>query len=122
MNTSSDKHADDLAIPAFLDRKLNPQTPATMEERRAYAQASLAAATHAKAQTVRALAPEEDEGPQLTHGEEEELAEIKAMVKTSLEHAKRMAHDWVTRIGIDRKAAARRRAALKTVKGLRRRT
>lgn len=113
---------DDLTIPEFLDRKKNPQTPASMEERRAYAQAALAAVTYAKAQTMRVLAPEDDDGPQLTPGEQDELAEIKAMIKTSLEHAKRMAHDWVTRTGIDRKAAARRRAALKTVKGLRRRT
>lgn len=123
---------DDLTIPDFLDRKKNPVEPCSIQERRAWlaslnpAHAGVARFTRevvelAKGKPVAAQTTAEWLAA-LTPGEEDELVEIKAMVKTSLEHAKRMAHDWVTRTGIDRKAAARRRAALKTVKGLRRRT
>jgi hypothetical protein len=54
----------------------------------------------------------------LTHGEREDLAEIKAMAKTNIDLAKSMATEWLTRIGISRETAARRRSWLKTVKGL----
>lgn len=65
-------------------------------------------------------APPPKEIGALTAREQEELMEIKAMVKTSLVHAKRMASDWVNRTAV-REVQARRRHHLKTVKGLHRR-
>lgn len=101
----------ELDIPDFLNRKTNGVTTSTIEERRAYC-----GVTAPKQEPVKVIDYSKDEAL-LTEKEHEELTEIRAMVKTSLVHAKRMASDWVSRTSV-RAVQARRRHWLKTIKGL----
>jgi hypothetical protein len=103
-------------LPDELNRKLNPITR-TPEELRA-AKAAMRPTEivvppvrkHKKPPKVQPLNG-------LTAGERDELTEIKLMVGTSIDHATRMASDWISRAP-DRIVQARRRLALHTVKGL----
>jgi hypothetical protein len=111
---------DDLTLPDFLDRKKNPVTEDRKPSQLRYVHKDglvwpPARDWSAAAEKKRAEAREENA---LTAGEQDELIEIKAMAKTNIGLAKRMASEWLTRT-IDRKAIARRRLALKEVKGLR---
>jgi hypothetical protein len=107
-----------LDIPDFLSRKLHPE----LNERELGGPKPRSLVREQREIVMPKATPkpvERDYG-QLSAGEREELAEIKAMVKTNLVLAKRMATEWVNRPSV-RDVQARRRHYLKTVKGLQRR-
>lgn len=105
----------ELDIPDFLNRKLHPEYnerelgPVYLRKERA---GIIVPKTSAK--------PVEKEIGQLSPREQEELVEIKAMSKTNLGIAKRMASEWVQRASA-REAQARRRHYLKQIPALQRR-
>jgi hypothetical protein len=120
---------DDLALPDFLDRKKNGIVPEKRTNQRYLPKGrgivwppkrdwrEVEAARRAEQREYESCLGSKVVNAGLTRGEQEELAEIKAMIGTSIIHAKAMALDWVSR-NVNRKIQARRRAALKSVKGL----
>lgn len=113
---------DDLTIPDFLDRRKNGY----VEDRKASQLRYMDKASGIVWPPKRDISYYRDKENErrvetdpndLTPCERDEVEEIKAMVKTSAEHAKRMATDFVNRTP-NRKAQARRRQALRSVKGL----
>lgn len=101
-------------LPDHLNRKLNPNTPTTPEEIRA-ARAMKRPRDEIVVPPVRKRKPLKSRPlDNLSNGEREELAEIKAMIGTSLDHAKRMTTEWLDRAP-DRITKGRRRLAAQTL-------
>ena len=113
MKTLSASH-DDLELPDFLNRKLHPEL--NVREPVAARKIRSDAVTEIVVPTTKTKPVERDYG-QLSAGEREELLDIKAMVKTNLVLAKRMASEWIQRSAVP-ETQARRRHHLKSIKGL----